>query len=75
MTEQEITEHMKKIDEMSREIMSFIWRFAPAGHPYFIADSPLCDHFLNRFQKLGGFTPQISKLIDDRKIINKRQSK
>lgn len=52
-----------KIDAMSREEMCRLYRFAPAGHPYFESQSPLWEHFEKRFKALGGFSPAISKAI------------
>ncbi len=48
------------IDGMSQLEMARLWRFAPAGHPYFVTDSPLADYFSARFR---GFTPEISKML------------
>ncbi len=63
MTENEIKEHKKTIDEMSQTQMASMWRFTPAGHPYFRSDLPLFDYFQKRFKDLGGMTPGISKTI------------
>ena len=55
-------EKMKRdIDVMTQEDMARLWRFAPAGHPYFRNDLPeVYDYFKARFT---GFTPEISKKI------------
>jgi len=63
MTEQEIAEHKTKIDGMTQMDMARLWRSAPIGHPYFDGTLPLHDYFKERFDKLGGFTPYISKTI------------
>lgn len=63
MTTEEIEREKKKIDEMSRMEMSSLWRFAKPGHIYFRNDLPLHAHFKKRFDKLGGFSPEISKAI------------
>jgi hypothetical protein len=48
------------IDGMSQLEMARLWRFALAGHPYFVTDSPVADYFKARFR---GFTPEISKAL------------
>jgi hypothetical protein len=63
MTGEEIEEHKKKIDQMSREQLCRLWRFAPSGHPYFVSGTELQEYFDKRFRESGGFTPQISKKI------------
>jgi len=63
MTEEEIQNHKEKIDRMSREEMCRLWRFAPAGHPYFVTGTELTEYFDKRFKELGGFSPAISKKI------------
>jgi len=60
MTEEEVQNEKKKIDDMSQHEMAELWRFAPAGHPYFDRRSPLCEYFAKRFK---GFTPELSKDI------------
>lgn len=60
MTEQEVIGANERIDGMSQLEMARLWRFAPAGHPYFDADLPLFDYFEARFR---GFTPEISKAL------------
>jgi hypothetical protein len=59
MIEQEI----EKINNMTAEQMARLWRFAPAGHEYFVSGSVLNEHFKKRFKELGGMTPEISKRI------------
>ena len=61
MTDEEIASAKAHIDTMTQEDMARLWRFAPAGHPYFDRRLPLVDYFKARF---SGFTPQISKRIE-----------
>ena len=63
MTEQEIEEWKKKIDKMGQFEMARKWRFAPADTPLFDTTLPLAKYFNERFQKLGGMTPKISKML------------
>ena len=63
MTEAAIEQHKADIDQMSQMEMAELWRFAPAGHPYFDRNLPLFEHFDKRFAALGRFTPAISKTI------------
>ena len=60
MQEKEIIE---KINKMSQIEMASLWRHAPSGHPYFDDRLPYYEEFKKRFEKLGGFTPEISKAI------------
>lgn len=57
----EIAEWKEKIDNMTHSQMAAKYRFTEAGHPIF--RFPLFDYFMERFNKLGGFTPRISKQI------------
>lgn len=63
MTEQEIADEKNKIDNMTQIEMAQLWRFAPAGHPYFNSTLPLFEYFNARFKQLGGMQPGISKAI------------
>lgn len=64
MTEQEIINAKKDIDSMSQEDMCRLRRFAPAGHPYFDRNnSEIREYWDNKFESLGGFTPEISKQL------------
>ena len=63
MTEEQIGQHKRKIDKMSREGMARLWRFAPSGHPYFVSGTELWEHFSKRFMELGSMSPEISKKI------------
>ena len=51
------------INSLSREEMCRLWRNAPAGHPHFDSSKPYYEVFKARFDKLGGFSPEISKKI------------
>jgi len=51
------------INQMSRFSMAELWRFAPAGHPYFDRNLPYYQFFDARFEKLGRFSPEISKSL------------
>ena len=60
----EITRHKNDIDKLSHEQMARIYRFAPSGHPYFDGRyQAIFDHFMERFNKLGGMTTEMSKRI------------
>lgn len=63
MTEQELARWKQWIDDLSREDMARLQRFAPAGHPVFRSDLPLYEYFQARFKRLGGMSPEISKRI------------
>ena len=63
MEKSEIEKHKRIIDSMSQVDMARKWRFASMEHPYFDTTLPLFDYFSARFDKLGGFTPAISKQI------------
>ena len=54
---------MEKIDSMSHMEMATLYRFAPSGHPIFSTSGELFDHFMKRFNELGGMSPEISKRI------------
>jgi len=58
-----VEENIVKINNMSREQMCRLWLKAPSSHPYFKSGSPEWKAFENRFDKLGRFTPEISKRI------------
>ena len=62
MEEQEQKE-IDHINQMSQMEMARLWRFAPAGHPYFDRGKPYFEVFEKRFKELGQFTPAISKTI------------
>jgi len=63
VSDQEITEHKKKIDAMSQFQMARLFRFVPSGHPYFDNAIPLNDYFNKKFEERGGMTPEISKQL------------
>lgn len=60
MTPKQIEQYKRQIDAMSQEAMARLYRFAPAGHPFFDDRLPLWEYFQERFK---GFTPQLSKAI------------
>jgi len=62
MTEDE-QKTIDTINQMSQRDMASLWRYAPAGHPYFDKRKPYFDVFNKRFKELGGFTPSISKSL------------
>ena len=62
LSESEKTE-IRKIYSTSHAEMASLWRFAPAGHPWFNSTLPYFKHFKRRFDQLGGFTSEISKGI------------
>lgn len=53
----------KEIDALTHEEMCRLARFAPSGHKYFNKTQPYYKYFKERFEKLGGFTPTISKKL------------
>ncbi len=61
--EQDLEKETNKINQMSQSAMAAFWRSAPSGHPYFDNTKPYFEIFDKRFKRLGGFTPEISKLI------------
>ncbi len=62
----ELTPELKKrIDAMSRIQMARKHRFSPPGDPFFQGETG--KYFAKRFGELGGFSPEISKLIDREK--------
>ena len=63
LTEAQISDYKKFIDNMSQFEMCKLWRFAETGHPIFNKDNGLYNYFKERFDKLGGFTPEISKAL------------
>jgi len=54
---------MSYLGRMSHHQMAHLRRFAPAGHPYFVRDTELADHFERRWKELGGWTPGLSKEV------------
>lgn len=63
MTTAEIEMWQQRIDAMSHEQLAHLWRFAPSGHPLFDRDLPLYDYYKERFDRMGGWTPQVSKAV------------
>lgn len=75
-TPEQIAEHKARIDKMSHYEMAELRRFGPIGHIYFNYNLPFYLHFENRFQTLGGMTPEISKKLQESRGIkyeNKKQ--
>ena len=60
MESKEVVDGKRQIDAMSQKDMARMWRFTPAGHPFFITGTPLADYFKEKFK---GFTPELSKRI------------
>ena len=58
-----LEEEIEIINNMSREEMCSLWRFAPVGHKYFQRGNGLTEAFDKRFKDLGGFSSEISKNI------------
>jgi hypothetical protein len=61
---EEVKTEIEKINKLSQMEMASLWRFAPSGHPYFDSSKPYFKIFKERFNKLGGFTPEISKSLE-----------
>lgn len=66
MTDEEM-KTVEEINQMSQREMASLWRFVPAGHPYFDKTKPFFEVFDKRFKELGGFTPAISKFWDSQR--------
>lgn len=63
LTNTEIKYHIDKINNMTQLEMAYLYRFAPIGHIYFDISLPFNDIFMKKFNKLGGWAPEISKQI------------
>jgi hypothetical protein len=63
LTTDEINAWRVRIDSWDQRECARQLRFAPAGCPVFRSDLPLYEYFDQRFRKLGGMTPEISKEI------------
>lgn len=63
MNQDEVQEHTNIINNMSQLEMARMWRYSPSGHIYFDCALPFYKIFKERFNDLGGFTPEISKRI------------
>jgi len=63
LTEAQIEDWKHRLFTMSQEGLASLYRYSPPGHPVFRKDLPLYDVFQQCFK---GFTPAISKAIDDR---------
>ena len=55
------SEVKQRIDELDQVGLARAWRFAPAGSGFFTAQN--YPYFRQRFDALGGMTPQVSKAI------------
>jgi len=59
-----IAKHKLTIDTLSHYNLACLWRNAPVGHIYFdVRQSDIPEYFRQRFQTLGGMTPELSKAI------------
>lgn len=54
---------IEKINMMSHVKMASLYRYAPIGHAYFDISLPYFEIFQARFEKLGGMTAAVSKII------------
>jgi hypothetical protein len=63
MNEITLKAYEDQIDGLNQVEMARLWRFAPSGHPFFDSSLPLFERFQKRFKELGGFTPEISKML------------
>lgn len=63
MEKQQIKLEKQRIDGMSQYQMAHLYRFSPAGHPYFVRDTELCEYFSRKFHEAGGWTSEISKKV------------
>jgi len=58
-------EIIEKINQMNHYEMGSLWRYAPAGHPYFDKRLPYHEIFKKRlFEHFGGFNSTISKMSE-----------
>lgn len=57
----ETQEWTPRIANMDHLEMAKLWRFAKMGHPLF--RPPQFEQFRERFESLGGMTPELSKQI------------
>jgi len=64
MTDEQIADWKLQIDQMSREEMCRLCRFAHSGHPCFVIGTPVTDYFRKKLGSLGGFSPEISKKVE-----------
>lgn len=62
LTPEMIEQSKRQIDNMDRLAMGKMIRFSPSGTTLFQVPE-LYDHLMAHFDKLGGWTPQLSKLI------------
>lgn len=64
LTETQKHEWRNKIDKMDQLTLAQLQRYAPVGHPVFDRRNGLYEFFCERFTKLGGMSPSVSKAID-----------
>ena len=53
----DISQDLERINAMTYEDMIRLVRFAPVGHPYFVAGTPLCEAFEEHFERLRDELP------------------
>ena len=68
LVDEEHTAEMQKaiidgINAMTHEEIAHLWRYAPSGHIYFDSRFPYYAVLKARFDKLGGWTPSVSRKI------------
>ena len=64
LTPEQIKDAKRDIDSMTQFEMAELFRFAPSGHPYFDRrNGDLSEYFNERFIRIGGMTPAISKSL------------
>lgn len=51
------------IDKLTHYEMCRLWRFAEPGHPVFNSSLPYYQRFMDKYNKFGGMTPEISKQL------------
>lgn len=63
LSREQLDEWIDKINAASHKELCLLERFAPGGHPVFYWKFEIFKLFDQRFFKLGGMTPPMSKLI------------
>jgi len=53
---------VEEVEQMTREELCRLWRFAPAG-TFWTRGDPVADAAEKRLKALGGFSPEISKRL------------
>lgn len=54
---------MEAVEVFTHEDMARLWRFCPAGTIWFDPNHPACWAFAEKWARLGGMTPELSKKI------------